>query len=254
VGTVPAYRDISPKTTGADVRQFFTFLMNQGYAAEQTDTYSPYLAEAVKAWQADNGYIADGIVRASDLIWFPRLPRLVYLDAKELTVGNIVSRGVGDISVAPSVPRFRLRVDQDAARDIVPGLDVVIHSPKDGDWRAITGDQTPASDDPNTSVVRLESKGGNVICEKQCANLGVNGNTQLSAEVVTVPKKTGLVVPASAIKTGATPEDTFVIEQSGKKAKVTLLQSARGLCLVDGLRAGQKIRAAPSQKGNALSP
>ena len=57
----------------------------------------------------------------------------------------------------------------------------------------------------------------------------------------------GLAVPSSAIITTASGK-TAVINKNGKQVKVTIIQSANGMTVIEGVEAGTKVRVPGDDK------
>ncbi|RRD61606.1 hypothetical protein [Leucobacter sp. OH1287] len=57
----------------------------------------------------------------------------------------------------------------------------------------------------------------------------------------------GLVVPSSAVITTASGE-TAVVNKRGKRLKVTVIQSANGMTVIEGVKAGTKVRVPGDDK------
>lgn len=91
-GQVPMYRDLRVGDTGVDVEQLEANLAELGYDGFTADNeYTSDTAEAVRAWQADNGAAETGNVSQTGVVFLPEGRRV---DALHTKVGDRVAPGI----------------------------------------------------------------------------------------------------------------------------------------------------------------
>ena len=95
--------------------------------------------------------------------------------------------------------------------------------------------------DSSTISVYLTGVDGAAICGDACATLPVTEQTSLASRVVTVESVTGLRVPSAALLSKADGK-TVVVDQNGVEHTVTVLTSARGMSIIEGVDDGTKVR------------
>lgn len=111
-GAVPAFRELSAGTAGADVRQLQEFLRDEGYleVARPDGTFGSVTASAVRAWQKAAGFLpVDGVVRAGDVVFTSTLPARVVLDPA-VQVGAVVPTGQAVASALSPAPTFEIQL------------------------------------------------------------------------------------------------------------------------------------------------
>lgn len=156
-----------------------------------------------------------------------------------LTGGELI------LSALPASPEFTIPVTDAQAGMIPSGTRVEITSPDGGVWTAFVGEQTRSAE-TDTVTLTLSGEDGAVICGDQCAQVPVIGPTSLRSEIVTVETVSGLVVPSSALVSGADGQ-LAVIDETGQRIPVTVTTAARGMSVIEGVHAGTKVRI-PGQK------
>jgi hypothetical protein len=143
----------------------------------------------------------------------------------------------------PSQPTFFVPVSEAQAGLMPSGTVVEITGPAGESWRAITGDQT--ADEFSTINVALVADGDGAICADACASVPVTGQTYLSSRIVTVATVDGLRVPSAALLSSA-DGTTLVIDDDGVEHEVTVVTSARGMSIIEGVAAGTRVRVPAS--------
>ncbi|WP_282838110.1 peptidoglycan-binding domain-containing protein [Microbacterium flavum] len=240
-GNVPAFRDIGDRSVGADVRQVQQMLTDLGfYRGEIGGEAGAMTVAAIKAWQKSLGVDQTGVVGAGDVIFVPTLPTRVALDPELIRRGASMTGGEQVLSALPASPDFTIPVTDAQAGMIPAGTRVEITSP-DGDvWTGFTGEQTRDAD-TGTITLALSGEDGAAICGDQCSQVPVTGQASLASKIVTVETVDGLVVPSSALVTGADGQ-LAVIDETGGRLPVTVTTSARGMSVIDGVDVGTKVR------------
>ncbi len=238
-GEVPAFRDLASEMRGDDVAQLQAFLASIGYFSGSVDgNFGWETEDAVRRWQADIGVDDDGVVRAGDVLFAPTLPVRVALDTKLVFRGANLPSGAPALSALPSAPAFSIAANTTQAGMMAPGTRVELTSPDGVEWTAVT-DVQQAND--TGVLVSLVGEGGDSLCGDECSSVPVTGQTVLQATIFTVEPQSGLVVPAAAITSSA--EGTLsVIDEHGTPHTITLVSSARGMALIEGVDEGLRVR------------
>ncbi|WP_239453520.1 MULTISPECIES: peptidoglycan-binding domain-containing protein [Microbacterium] len=247
-GAVPAYRSIGLDAEGADVGQLQRLLTAVGvYAGPDDGKAGQGTIAAVKRWQKALGVEQTGVIQVADVIFVPDLPTRVALDEKVIGRGLMVSGGEQTVRALPPAPEFTLPVTDAQAVMMPAGTRVEITSPDGSMWQAVAAEQI-RDEQSGTVTVSLESPDGGAICGDQCGQVPVTGEARLVSTVVTVETVAGLVVPSAALVTAADGE-TAVIDDEGEPRPVTVVTSARGMSIIEGVPAGTRVRVPASAEG-----
>ncbi len=240
-GATPAFRSLMSGASGADVRQLQMMLIGLGYdVGSPTGDFGWATTRAVRAWQKSLGLASDGVIQLGDLVFLPKLPARVSLDDKVISVGSPVTGSERAISTLPSSPSFRVPVTQAQAAQMPTGTRVDIVGPQGEGWIGFVVDQRP-EDQGDTVNVILAGTDGAAICGDECDGIGVTGQTILRSSVVTLEAVSGLAVPSAALV--SEPDGTInVIDEGGVKHAVTVLASAKGTSIIEGVAASLKVR------------
>ncbi len=241
-GSVPAFRDVGEGVTGEDVWQVKHLLSDLGFYRGEVDRVAgSATAAAIRAWQKSLGAPQTGVVAAGDVIFVPKLPSRVVLDNELVFRGASLAGGEAVLAGLPSSPKFVLPANDVQAAMIPAGTRVEITSPEGDRWVAFAGDQS-RDEASGTVTVSLSGEGDASICGDQCDQVpATDGQVPLSSRIVTVETVTGLVVPSSAIVSGADGQ-LAVVAASGKRIPVKVISAARGMSVVEGVDAGVKVR------------
>lgn len=243
-GDIPAFQSLSQGSKGADVVQLQTLLATLGfYTGAVNGTFAYSTGSAVKAWQKSLGIAADGVVQNGDLVFVPSLPTRVALDTKVIKRGSTVSGGEPVVTGLPAQPSFYVPVSESQAALMPSGTQVEITGPAGESWTALTADQS--TDEVSGIKVALVAEGDTPICLDTCATVPVTGQTYLTSRIVTVASVTGLSVPSAALLSSA-DGTTLVIDDEGVEHKVTVVTSARGMSIIEGVAAGTRVRVPAS--------
>ena len=83
-----------------------------------------------------------------------------------------------------------------------------------------------------------------MVCGEDCDTLPADATTSLLSQVSVVPPVSGPVVPVSALRTQPDGAATVTVVRDGaaEDRTVTVLGSADGLAVVDGVDAGEQVR------------
>lgn len=240
-GAVPAFRDLSEGASGQDVGQLQQLLADLGFYRGAVDGKArSATASAIKAWQKSLGMEQTGVVLAGDVIFVPSLPMRVTLDSELVFRGATLGGGETVLSGLPTEPNFTIPVSDAQAAMMKTGTRVEILSPEGEVWTAFTGEQSRDTES-GTVTVQLSGRDGQAICGDQCAQVPLSGQATLSSTIVTVETVAGLVVPSSALVSGADSQ-VSVIDGTGSRIPVTVTAAAQGMSVVEGVEEGTKVR------------
>ncbi|GAA1968253.1 peptidoglycan-binding domain-containing protein [Agromyces allii] len=240
-GITPAFRDIAVGSRGSDVLQVQQFLATIGmYDGAQDGEFGNGTAAAVEDWQASLGVDEDGVVRAADLVFVPTLPARIRLDGEVVYRGATLVGGEAVVSALSSEPAFKIPVTAQQGAKIPPGTAVEIAA-QGRVWHAVAGGQEPSSDGGDQVQVLLTSPNNASICLADCSLVPIEGESLLASRIITQPTVTGLIVPSAALKSSADNE-VSVIGVTGVEHTVTVIASANGMSVVEGIAEGLRVR------------
>lgn len=239
VGRVPAHRALEPGDEGDDVRQLRGFLcaLQALTACADSASFDEDVAAAVRSWHRRQGRTGD-TVELGEIMWFAALPTRLAPTA-DLAVGAALAAGARPIDVETGAVLLTVVVSRDQAALVPAGTRVTI-----GDLTGVTGEPTPAAGKPDAFELPLESAAGQPLCAEPTpclALLGAARQRSVEANLEVVPARTGIGVPTLAIQTAA-DGSTAVVSETGESLPVSVIQSAGGLSLVEGLPAGTRLR------------
>jgi len=249
-GEIPSFRSLSIGSEGRDVQQLEGLLVALGFFDSEPDvTFGTSTARAVRDWQQSLGIPADGVVRASDIVYIPSLPVRLSV-AEGIVPGTRLIGGEQILLQLPNEPTFRipLLVEQ---RDLVPLSSAVLVVHDGGYWEGVI-DRAVENLEGELDLI-LRGLDGRAICATQCEeSVGFEGRTSFSAEIVVVPRVSGLVVPVVAIATDPGGR-TQVTLAGGERVPVEIMASAGGLAIVEGLQKGDEVLI-PAPAGGPNGP
>lgn len=239
-GDIPAFQGLAAGSTGADVTQLQRMLAALGFFTGTTNgTFAWSTTAAVKAWQKSLGVTADGMVQPGDIVFVPTLPTRVALDTEIVKRGATLSGGEAVVKGLPPEPAFKIPVTDTQAALMPSGTRVEITGPEGAQWEGFIADSE--SDDQGSISMILAGKDGASICAEECTTVPVTGQTLLLSRIVTVETVTGLTVPSAALLSDA-DGSLWVIDDEGERHEVTVVTSARGMSIIDGVAVGTKVR------------
>lgn len=242
VGEVPAFRQLGRDAEGPDVRQLQQLLTELGHYDGLVDGgFGARTEAAVRAWQRSLELPDDGVVRPGDLLFLPALPVRVTLDDELVRPGANLSGGERLVSVLPPEPEFSVPVSAAQAATMPLGTPVEITAPDGAVWPAAVVAHEPSEEADDQVRLRLGAAGGAPICTAACSTIPVLGDTRLPSSIVTQAATSGLVVPAAALRSSA-DGTVAVVDREGRNHPVTVLASARGMAVVDGVQEGLRVR------------
>lgn len=245
-GAIPAFRALSSGSSGQDVAQLQQLLTALGHYAGAVDGQFRWSTTvAVHAWQKSLGLPQDGVVQAGDIIFVPTLPTRVALDTKLVTRGASLTGGEAVVQGLGASPSFFVPVTDAQAALMPTGTRVEITSPEGSAWEGLVVDRV--TDENNGIRVLLSGADGAAVCADECAQVPVTGQSFLTSRIVIVESVTGLTVPSAALLSKA-DGSIVVIDSEGIEYPVTVVTSARGLSIIEGVDAGTRVRV-PATEG-----
>jgi peptidoglycan hydrolase-like protein with peptidoglycan-binding domain len=237
-GVIPMFRSLALRSEGADVAQLQELLSELGfYQGEPDGSFGGSTRTAVKKWQDSLGVDDDGVVQAGDIVFVPSLPARVVL-ADTVSVGARLSGGEEVVLLVPDAPVFTIPLAAEQASLVPLSADVEVVFGA-GVWEA-TIDRAVEIEFGQLDLVLIGSDGGSV-CTSECVEwVDLEDPTSFRAIIIIIPETTGSAVPVAAI--GTDPgNNTFVILADGSLRPVTIIESANGLAIVEGIDAGTEI-------------
>lgn len=203
---------------------------------------------AVKVWQKSLGLPQDGVVRAGDVVFVPVLPSRVALDPEVVFRGASLTGGEPVLSALSAEPVFTVPATVDQAAQMPVGAEVDIAS-GDQVWKAkVTGQAADPANGGGNVVVSLGAWDDVSICGASCDLVPVEGQGLLQSTIVTQPTEAGVVAPAAALVSTAAG-GTVVVDEAGTQHPVTIVSSAQGMSVIEGVDAGLTVRIPATQDG-----
>lgn len=239
-GAVPAYRALAEGIKGEDVAQLQSMLSTLGFYGGSADgDFGARTTAAVKSWQKDLGLDATGSVEIGDVIFVPTLPAQVTLDGEKVARGLTIAPGEEVVTMLSTQPAFSIPASASQAAQMPPGTRVEITSPSGSIWAAYADRQI--TDEQGSISVVLTGKDGGQICGDECGTVPAQGKTLLTTRIITVEPAKGPVVPSAALASLA-DGSVVVTDQDGTNHPVTVLASAQGMSVIDGVDVGTQVR------------
>lgn len=238
LGDVPMFRSLGLRTKGPDVFQLQTMLTDLGFFNGDIDgNFGRSTRVAVRSWQDSLGVQDDGRVGVGDIVFVASLPG-------RLVLGESVTRGArlgdGEITVFAVVgdPEFRVPLSSEQG-NLVPLLAEVIVTYPGGVWNARI--ERAVEIEPGRLDLVLVGLDGGSVCGVECAKwVSLEGGTMFRSEIVVIPDTSGPVVPVGAITVDAGNRPSVTLTD-GSLLEVTIVESADGLAVVEGIDAGTEI-------------
>ncbi|MCY7288253.1 MAG: peptidoglycan-binding protein [Cryobacterium sp.] len=239
-GAIPAFRALDERSEGADVAQLQSMLTALSFYDGAVDgEFGTGTRSAVKLWQESLGVEEDGVVQAGDIIFVPALPTRIALDSDKVVRGGVLGGGEAVVHGLPQSPAFTVAVT-DAQSALMPtGTRVEITGPEGDPWVGFVVDQS--ANDQDGITIELAGTDNALICADRCDTIPVTGQVLLSSRIVTVEPVTGLTVPSAALLTKA--DGTIaVIDENYIEHAVTIITSARGMSVIEGVQSDLMVR------------
>lgn len=238
-GSIPSHRSLARGDEGPAVEQLQNFLAELGHLRATPDgSFGSTTEAAVRAWQRDLGIAVDGTVLPSDIVWVPELPAQVRL-APGVALGVRASAGEPAVIVLADEPSFAAVISSAQAVLALPGTSVVITGTAGSQVDGVVVEHRSSAEEPNSvdAIIEIDPTQCGAVCE----DVAIDAVSYLNGLVSTVPAKRGLTVPTAAIRTDV-DGSSFVRRVDGSRVEVTVVQSARGVSLVEGLDEGARIQ------------
>lgn len=236
-GKTPFYQDITPKSSGQNIKQVETFLKSSGHFHGTPDaSYDSATSAAIKAWQTATKQKPDGIIPLGHLVAIPTLPAQVELD-EGITPGKQLAGGEDAVRAANGERTFSMSLTEEQAA-VIPQDTVVEVIHEKSVWPAMISQTTTDETVAVTHV--LSAPDGGAVCGKECGALPSSSSVTLRSKVIVVPATKGIGIPAAAITTTASGQAQVLTESGVVDVKV--LTSGQGIAIVEGLAAGDKVQ------------
>jgi peptidoglycan hydrolase-like protein with peptidoglycan-binding domain len=244
-GSIPSFRDIGNGSEGEDVVQLQSFLSRLGfYSAKADGKAASKTIAAIRAWQKSIGVEETGVMTHGSILYLPVLPTRVIVDSEIVSVGSSLAGGEKAVQSYGTSPEFFLAVSDAQAAEITAGTRVEISGPNKV-WQARTSSQET---DPDIGVIiSLIGQDSESICAPDCADVPIDSDSEFSSTAYIVEESTGLTAPTSALKSDANGNAVLVDVDGGEHA-VTVLATARGIALIEGVEAGLVVRLSKSDE------
>ncbi len=240
-GEVPAFRDLGRDMDGADIEQLQALLASLGHYDGTVDGVARDATDrAIRAWQKDIGVPETGVVEVGSIVFLPTLPARISLDREVVARGKRLDGGEPVILTLSPAPEVTVPATP-AQSALIPTEATVTLNGSSGElWTARVGERRR---DPETDQVdiTLTSVDGKAICGDECGAVPVGGETVLDATITTAETVSGLILPAAAIVTEA-GGGLAVIDDAGRRRPITVLASANGMSVVEGVAENVRVR------------
>ncbi|ROS69045.1 putative peptidoglycan binding protein [Curtobacterium sp. PhB172] len=237
-GSTPAFRDLEEGMTGPDVRQLQAMLAVQGWLRSSPDgIFGPSTKSALKGWQLSEGEEATGAVARGRVLFVSTLPARLSLDTQNVSVGALLAGNEPAVVELASDPRIEAALSADLLASVRDGATSTLAA-QGSTWSGVIR-STEVGEDGTGKAVLGQSDGSS--CGEDCPFVpGSEDSVQVRGEVVLVPRTEGTVVPIAAIRSAGT--DMYVVDATGHRHLVTILASASGRAVVDGIEPSMRVR------------
>ncbi|MCX5359818.1 peptidoglycan-binding protein [Streptomyces sp. NBC_00124] len=245
-GSVPAYRALRPGVEGQDVEQLernLEALGHDGFTVD--DTYTEATAEAVRAWQEDQGLAETGEVEAGRVVFAPAAVRVDALDTQE---GATTGPGQKVLSYTATAQAVTVELDTADRRLAKKRAKVSVELPDgtrvDGRVAEVTTEVDPgngADTDPTTKVkvlVTLDgAKAQKAAASYVLASVHVSFTAGEREDVLTVPVAALVALPGGGfgVEVVAGSTSSYVPVETG------LFANGRVEISGAGITAGTKV-------------
>lgn len=237
-GATPMFRQLRLRAEGEDVAQLQAMLSAMGFNPDADNgVFGVATRQAVRLWQESLGIEVTGVVEVGDVVFVQSLPkRAVLSDA--VTPGARLSDGEVVLFEVPSDPIFTIPLSPDQA-DLVPLTAAVLVTYPAGVWNARI--DRAVETEPGQLDLVLVGIDGNAVCTDACVErVSLDGTSRFRAEIVVIPETHGPVIPVGALSTDPANSPAVMLTD-GSLVPVTIVESANGIAVVDGLEIGTEI-------------
>ena len=236
-GSLPFYRALRSGLTGPDVKQLQQTLAVLGdYSGTPDGRYDAATVAAVQRWERRLGLPRTGRVELGALVAVPSLPAPVRL-GEQIVRGARLGGGEPAVLARSGTVEFSLGVSEAQAALIRPEATIAV-SHAGRTWPAAIVDSAAAAE--GTVKYTLAAPKGGLVCGNACDTLPPREQVSLPAKVTVVPEANGPTIPVAAVRTDPAGA-THVLMADGARRDVTVVASAGGLAVVDGLTVGERV-------------
>lgn len=239
LGTVPFYRSLQLESKGGDVKQLEEFLVSKGYLYSADETFDGYTEIAVKNWQKANGETPTGVIEEGTLVGFPKLPSTFSL-GEAIRVSARLNGGEEAVFASDGALKFMLVSTPEQKLYFPPGAKVKIDYSGET-WEAVLTEEIVKNETNGSVSYLLKATDGQLICKESCSEIPVSENYTLSATVETVPETEGVGIPLTTIEFSDSDEGKVTLVD-GKELQVTVIARNKGIAIVEGIKAGDKVK------------
>lgn len=237
-GAVPAYREMGPGDSGADVIQLQQFLVSVGYPISGVDgTWRQSTTAAYKRWRADNLLPAESDVKLGEIQFLPGLP-LSTATTESLVVGGLVADGDALFVTLDASPTLSLSLPADSQLQINPG------SPLEADFSgavvsAVTTDRQSRLDD-GTLKIEVDLADIDSPCDSWCDFVPTVGVSSWTATITVNGPATGVIVPVGALRSDPNGHPAVITVSNGTR-KVEIVLQVGAQAVVTGIDSGERL-------------
>lgn len=237
-GLIPAYREMGPGATGADVAQLQQYLVESGYEIAAADgTWRSSTTTAYRNWRVDNFLPARGNVPLGEVVFLADLP-LRTTASNDFAVGRLVVDGELLFVALDGSPTLTLSLPSDSPMHVEAGAPLIIDfagTPVDG---VATDRQLRAED--GSRRIDIDVVGDSTLCVTWCEVVPTVGISAWAAIVVLKGPATGVIVPVGALRSGPSGAPVVVTADGVSKVVEVVLQVG-GQAIVRGVQAGEVL-------------
>ena len=239
LATSPSTADSGAPSSAADVLQLQEALTRLGYTVPVDGIVGEETTAAIKAWQADIGAEADGVVDLGEVIF---LPQPVRVTEASLTIGSPVNDGSAVLATSSSSSVVLVDLPADDQDLLAVGLEVIVEMPDGAEVPAIVTD---------ISGIAVRNAAGDVVFETTIelidATVGADlDQAPVDVLVVTNSRSQVLSVPVTTLL--ALAEGGYAVEVEAAGGSVRLVGVEPGLyadggveVTTEGLAAGDLV-------------
>jgi peptidoglycan hydrolase-like protein with peptidoglycan-binding domain len=237
-GTVPAFRDIGPGVSGADVAQLQQFLNSEGYPISGADgTWRGSTTTAYRQWRVDNLLPVANSAALGEILFLPDLP-ISTTTTEDLLVGGLVSDGQALFVALDSAPALSLYLPADSPFQIEPGAMVEI------DFAGVpviaTATDRQLQVEGGARRIDVNTAESAAPCDPWCTKIPPRGVSSWAATVVVKGPASGVILPVGALRSG--PDGApVVITADGSTKEVKVVLQVGGQAIVTGIDAGETL-------------
>lgn len=234
---VPFWRDLRVGMNGGDVEALQSALADLGHLDSPADgRFGPDTRAAVIAWQRALRVPETGEVPLGEVVAVPLLPAQITL-GDAVDAGRSLAGGEEAIFATTGEYAFELILGETQAQ-LVP-VDASVDVTYQGhQWEGVISNVE--EDAARNIVMTLSAPDGGVVCGNQCSVLPPGEEVSILAQVVVVPKVSGVGIPTAAVVSDAQGQAWVRIREG--QVQVTVLGAGQGVTIVEGLESGVEVQ------------